>query len=84
MERVCFKAKTYGWGWTPATWQGWMVILIYTAAIGGSAFVFLRPSPNSHRWIWYFSAIAVETGLLIVICYNTGEKPRWRWGTRKD
>ena len=21
-----FKAKTYGYGWTPATWQGWGII----------------------------------------------------------
>ncbi len=21
-----FKAKNYGWGWYPATWQGWLIL----------------------------------------------------------
>lgn len=28
-----FKAKLYGWGWTPVTWQGWCVILVYASLI---------------------------------------------------
>lgn len=28
-----FKAKPFGWGWTPVTWQGWLVILVYIALI---------------------------------------------------
>jgi len=23
-----FKAKLYGWGWDPAIWQGWLVLLV--------------------------------------------------------
>jgi hypothetical protein len=75
-----FKAKTYGWGWTPSAWQGWVVMLIYAGAIAVSAFVFLFPKPTTAGWIGYFSAIAVATALLIFVCYKTGEKPGWRWG----
>jgi hypothetical protein len=83
MERLWFKAKTFGWGWTPSTWQGWIVILVYAATIAAGAFLFLR-HPSTWGWIGYFSAIAVATALLIAVCFKTGEKPGWRWGDRKD
>jgi hypothetical protein len=84
MERLWFKAKSYGWGWTPVTWQAWIVILIYVGTIAAAAFVFLRPVPTHIGWIEYFSFIAVATATLIKICAKTGEKLGWRWGNRKD
>ncbi len=84
MQRLWFKAKTYGWGWTPAAWQGWLVTVLYVAAIAGSAFLFLRPTPTHLGWIGYFSVIAVASAALITICLKTGEKPGWHWGRRKD
>jgi hypothetical protein len=84
MEHPWFKAKTFGWGWTPATWQGWVVMLMYVATIAGSAFVSLWPRASVAGWIGYFSAIAVATVLLMAVCYKTGEKPGWRWGKPKS
>lgn len=26
-----FRAKEYGWGWYPATWEGWLVLLVFIA-----------------------------------------------------
>ena len=83
MERPWFKAKTYGWGWTPATWQGWVVMLIYVGAIGASAFICLFPKPTTAGWTGYASTIAVATVLLIVVCFKKGETPGWRWGKPK-
>ena len=28
-----FKARLYGWGWTPATWQGWLVLAIWLVLV---------------------------------------------------
>jgi hypothetical protein len=25
-EKLWFRAKRYGWGWTPTSWQGWLVM----------------------------------------------------------
>ena len=33
-----FKRKLYGWGWTPATWQGWFAIGVYVLLILGLGF----------------------------------------------
>ena len=28
-----FKRKLYGWGWTPAKWQGWCLTLLYSVLV---------------------------------------------------
>ncbi len=76
-----FSAKLYGWGWTPQRWQGWLALGIYLLLI----FLFIEQldpttASNSYLIYSYFLPIIVLTGLLIALCYLTGEKPRWRWG----
>ena len=36
MKKVWFKAKEYGWGWYPSSWQGWIILLIYLLLLGES------------------------------------------------
>jgi uncharacterized membrane protein YhaH (DUF805 family) len=78
---IWFKAKRYGYGWYPATWQGWLIMLVWVVLITITAF---QIDANSHSvsdtligivplWLFY-------TVILIVICVLTGEKARWRWG----
>ncbi len=75
-----FKAKIYGWGWTPAKWQGWLVILAYVALI--VVFVLNRENetfgnPDSgSNFLTFALPIIVLTTLLIFICYKKGEKLR--------
>jgi hypothetical protein len=83
MNQHWFKAKTYGWGWTPVTWQAWAILFLYVGTVTGSAFVFLHRTPTPVNWIAYGCSLAVCTALLIGICLKTGEKPGWRWGRKK-
>ena len=32
-EGYWFKRKWFGWGWTPATWEGWVATIIYVGVI---------------------------------------------------
>ncbi len=85
-ERFWFKSKSYGWGWTPATWEGWLVIgayAIFVTAVtswvtkrAGAGFI-ERPGV-----IGFIGAILLATAILIGICYWKGERPRWRWGKK--
>lgn len=68
-----FKTKRFGWGWYPATWQGWIVLLIYLL------FIFIISFENPNIFVILGSTI-FATSVLIWICAKTGEKPRWRWG----
>jgi hypothetical protein len=79
-----FKRKMYGWGWTPSTWQGWLVTLIHVALI----FVFVltlddTSTPQDVAFTFILPVILLITSL-ITICYKKGEKPRWQWGRNED
>lgn len=80
-KKYWFKAKEYGWGWTPANWKGWLVLFFWLFL---NIWFFFKIDKNSHSisdtMIGLFPAFLISTILLIVICIKKGEKPRWRWG----
>ncbi len=82
-----FKAKLYGWGWTPATWQGWCIILAYVALIFTLIISIEKDIPGNpdsgSNFLTLALPIIILTTLLIFICYKKGEKPRWQWGPPK-
>jgi hypothetical protein len=79
-KKYWFKAKTYGYGWYPATWQGWLIILAYLIVFSVLAYVF---ETNIERYSdFYFIAVIFITGLLVFISYKKGEPAKWRWGKK--
>lgn len=86
-QQYWFKAKLYGWGWTPATWQGWLVISVYAALIVIMSLLredSIPGNPDSgSNFLVFALPIILLTALLIFICYKKGEKPRWQWGPPK-
>jgi len=72
-----FRAKRYGWGWgLPVTWQGWLVLAVFVALLIANTFAF----PPSQQPGLYFGLTVVLVAALSVVCWLTGEPPRWRWG----
>jgi uncharacterized membrane protein YhaH (DUF805 family) len=79
-----FKAKRYGYGWYPATWQGWLVLAAALVAMVSIAVSIDRHSHSvSDTLIGIVVPELVIIGFLILICALTGEKPRWRWGGKE-
>ena len=74
MKKLWFKRKTYGWGWTPSTWQGWGILLLYVLFLVQEFQKIDKLSPS----------FIVVTIFLILVCYATGEEPRWQWGQEKS
>lgn len=82
-ERFWFKRKLYGWGWTPATREGWAVIAGY---IAGIFYLLYRIDPNlspEESLATYLIPFLFLTAILLGICFKKGEKPRWQWGVEK-
>lgn len=79
-EGYWFKAKLYGWGWTPVKWQGWTAILVYVLAIVAFALTLNNDSTPREIAFTFVLPVAILTAALIRLCYKTGEKPRWQWG----
>jgi FtsH-binding integral membrane protein len=88
MSNIWFKAKTYGYGWYPATWQGWLCIAAWTAAmvIGLRAFVATTMADPTNFWLslYFVTYVSVLTATLISVCIKKGEKARWSWGKSKN
>jgi hypothetical protein len=68
-EQYWFKRKAYGWGWVPATWQGWLTILV---------------EPTGTETFWFVTKLLVWAAALIRVSYLTGEPPKWQWGIPED
>lgn len=79
-EHYWFKRKLYGWGWTPATWQGWTVILVYLVSIILFSLTIDDNSPVNEVMFTFILPVILLTATMIRICYKTGQKPRWQWG----
>jgi len=80
-ENYWFKAKAYGWGWVPATWEGWLTLGVFLAV-----FVFLimpllnNPQPSDRDVSLFLAQIFLWALALLLVCYKTGEPPKWQWG----
>ena len=95
-----FRARRYGWGWTPCSIEGWIVtiIVIVTLAAGDYALIVLGQPPAEIRSVddamprlstpaFVIAAIGWNALVLIPamwICWKTGEPLRWRWGNRSQ
>lgn len=81
MKKLWFKAKTYGWGWQPSSWEGVVVVVVHLAiTFAGVYIIFKNPAPIAQTVGLFVLLEFVITLILIIIAYKTGEKPQWRWG----
>ncbi len=85
-EKLWFKKRRYGWGWTPITWQGWLAVGLYVVL----AIIFtiiLLPNSGEELGVVYVVAwgliILSLTSFLLGISYRKGEPPKWQWGSDK-
>lgn len=79
-----FKRKLYGWGWTPVTWQGWLVTALYVALVLFFACTIDTDSPPQEIAFTFLLPITLLTITFFRIAYHKGEKPRWQWGFPED
>lgn len=80
-KNLWFKAKRYGWGWTPCFFDEWLVIVVFVIF---EYWNFVRLDAVSHSNSDTVRPFFVQTflavSILLLICFKKGEKPRWRWG----
>jgi len=83
MKKLWFKRKWYGWGWMPATWQGWLVILLYSFFLIYFALQIDESTTDGEVGIKFIIPFIFLSIALILTAYRTGEKPKWQWGRPK-
>jgi len=68
-KRPWFGPKQgFGWGWTPISWEGWLVTAFFLAVTIAASVVFGRAP------IAFYVTIAA-VGALVAICWLTGSPP---------
>lgn len=83
-KHLWFKAKLFGWGWTPATWQGWITLIIYLVLVFFISSQ-INESINTEKVIFTFILpLIILTAAFIILVVKKGEKPKWSWGLPKD
>lgn len=93
VRTLWFKARSYGWGWTPATWQGWAITALYALLFTLSLLVFLgwmgaatESGANARDITLGVLELLIVLGILTYslfrICLKFGEAPSWRWGKK--
>jgi len=87
MTQYWFKPKSYGYGATPVTWEGWAVTLVAAAFVAGSivAMNLLVVKSNVAAWLVWAAVIAAATWWFVQFCRRrTDGEWRWRWGKPSD
>lgn len=78
MNKFWFKPKTFGYGATPSSWEGWAVTVIFVLLIFVIVEMFLLD-----KTVEFFVALIVLTVLLIILTKKKTEgKWHWSWGRK--
>ncbi len=84
-KKLWFKAKYFGWGWTPVSWQGWIILALYVLGIISNFVLAGAGTSSAQDTVMGFGLnLVIMTIFLLVICYAKGEKPKWRWGKTEE
>jgi VIT1/CCC1 family predicted Fe2+/Mn2+ transporter len=83
--RYWFRPKTYGYGATPITWEGWAVTIGVALLVAGSILLMkgLVDRGNVVAWLVWAAVVAgVVLGFVRFSRARTDGEWRWRWGRR--
>jgi hypothetical protein len=75
-----FKPRRYGYGGTPTTWQGWVVVLGY-AFLVVSLFAAEERGAIS-QLVMVVLIIAATIPFLLFVRARTDGEWKWRWGSQ--
>ncbi len=83
-EHYWFRRKLWGWGWTPATREGWSVTVGYIGLVLALALTLDESASEKDVALAFLLPLTLLTMLFVLIAYKTGEPPKWQWGIPDD
>ncbi|MFH1771168.1 MAG: hypothetical protein ABH828_06465 [archaeon] len=76
--KLWFKSKSYGYGWVPASKEGWIVTLLFVCAI-----IYIGTTYAETNITLFFLYLLIALAIFLGIAFYTGETPHWNWGKKK-
>jgi hypothetical protein len=83
MAKYWFRQKTFGYGATPNTWQGWVLTVVSCLMLFGVVMFGPAIRDNGLRAIWMIMGAAIVIIPTCVIAYVKTEGG-WRWRSGHD
>jgi hypothetical protein len=74
-----FKPKSFGYGATPTTWQGWVAVVAFVAIVVGLSMVILGDSPDLAAWVVWALVVGAMTVAFVAF---TKRKTNGEWSWR--
>lgn len=73
MALPCFRPKSFGYGASPASWQGWLATASFIVLVGPDASIF-------HGLLRLLSVVVLTGAFIILVYAKAGAEWRWRAG----
>jgi hypothetical protein len=73
-----FKPKTFGYGATPTTWEGWAVVAIYSLVVLGCVVAMTVRKDSFSAFVSSMAMIVVATVVLVVVSVQKTDGA-WGW-----
>lgn len=84
-NRFWLKPKTYGYGATPATWEGWALVLVHAAVVVGCVLMIAFGDSSVLQIAEGVVVIVLSTVVMIwLTVLKTDGQWNWRWGARNS
>jgi hypothetical protein len=85
MQQYWFKPKTYGYGATPVTWEGWAFMIGYLVFIVAMSVALLANQPGVEAWLTWIAVLVPATiAITLLARQKTEGEWRWRWGRKNS
>ena len=83
MPKYWFRQKTFGYGATPSTWQGWTLTIVSCLALFGVVMFGPAIRDNVLRALWMvFAPVAILAPTTVTVYRKT--EGGWRWRNGRD
>ena len=83
MKKYWFRQKSFGYGSTPNTWQGWLVSLVFLLLVVAIAFAGPHLRDNHRSALLMLLALPV-LALIFVWIVHAKTEGGWRWRNGRD
>jgi hypothetical protein len=83
MPRYWFRQKSFGYGATPNTWQGWTLTVVSLVLLFGVVMFGPAIRDNGVRALWILLGAALVVGPSTFIAWRKTEGG-WRWRSGDD
>lgn len=82
MKKLWFRAKRFGYGWYPGSWEGFLVLALYLCVVMLLVWHGRELSAGISVLTQIIFPSLSATAALLLCCYLTGETAYWNWSWR--